>query len=68
MTFCSVDGPTRTLAVAAPMTLTGDVRADMDRVREIYAGARGLRPGRAGVPRLRAEDEGHGPAAEASAT
>lgn len=57
VTFCWVDGPTRTVGMAPPMTLTGDVRADMDRVRAIYAHARGLHPDRVTVPRLRAEDE-----------
>lgn len=56
VTFCWVDGPTRTIGIAEPMTLTGDVPADMERVRAIYAHARGVRPGRATVPRLRAED------------
>ncbi len=57
VTFCWVDGPTRTVGLSEPVTLTGDVTADMDRVRAIYAHARGIRPGKVTVPRLRAEDE-----------
>ena len=36
--------------------LTGDVRADMDRIREFYADKEGLHPERVGVIRLREED------------
>jgi len=57
VTFCWVDGPTRTVGLSEPVALTGDVSADMDRVRAIYAHARGIRPGKVTVPRLRAEDE-----------
>ena len=36
--------------------LTGDVRADMDRIREFYGGMRGLHEGNVGRIRLREED------------
>ena len=60
LTFCWVDGPTRTVGLAEPMLLTGDVGADMTKVRAIFAHARGVRPGKVTVPRLRAEDEAPG--------
>lgn len=37
--------------------LSGDVKADMDRIRAFYAGVRGRRPERFTPPRLREEDE-----------
>lgn len=67
VTFCWVDGPTRTVGLSEPVALTGDVSADMDRVRAIYAHARGIRPGKVTVPRLRAEDEAT-PSGDATAT
>lgn len=67
LTFCWVDGPTRTVGLADPVTPTGDVRADMDQVRAIYAHARGIRPGRVTIPRLRAEAEAD-PDEDATAT
>lgn len=67
VTFCWVDGPTRTVGLSEPVALTGDVSADMDRVRAIYAHARGIRPGKVTVPRLRAEDEAT-PGGDATAT
>lgn len=52
-----VDGPTRTAGFAGTLEVTGDVRADMDRVRAVYADKRGVRPGRGSTPRLREEDD-----------
>jgi 1-acyl-sn-glycerol-3-phosphate acyltransferase len=52
-----VDGPTRTVGIGGTLELTGDVRADMDRVREFYADKHGVRPGRGSTPRLREEDQ-----------
>lgn len=51
------DKPTRTVTFAPPFTLTGDVRADMDRVREFFADKRGIDPGKVREPRLRAEED-----------
>lgn len=51
-----VDGPTRTTGVGETFHLTGDLTADMDRLRAFYADKRGLRPGGAGPVRLREED------------
>lgn len=41
--------------VGPHIDLTGDVRADMDRIREFYAGFEGVRPGLGSEPRLRDE-------------
>lgn len=68
VTFCWVDGPTRTVGLSEPIDLTGDVSADMDRVRAIYAHARGVLPGKVNVPRLRAEDEPAGDDAPGAGT
>ena len=52
-----VDGPTRTLGMGPALTPSGDVRADMDRVRAFYADKQGLKPENRTEPRLREEDE-----------
>lgn len=51
-----VDRRTRTGGFGPVIRPSGDVRADMDRIRAFYEGKTGLRPGRFGVPRLREED------------
>jgi len=51
-----VDGPTRTTGIGPTLVLTGDVRADMDRVRAFYADKHGFRPGKGSTVRLREED------------
>lgn len=53
----SPDGPTRVVTFAAPFELSGDVVADMDRIREFFADKRGVNPTRRTEPRLRAEDD-----------
>ena len=56
--LCSfVDGTTNTGGFGIVLMPTGDVVADMNRVRAFYAGKTGLKPGRAAIPRLREEDE-----------
>jgi 1-acyl-sn-glycerol-3-phosphate acyltransferase len=52
-----VDGPSKTVGLGLTIHLTGDVRADMDRIREFYAGKAGYRPGNESEPRLREENE-----------
>ena len=42
--------------IGPAIELTGDFRADMDRIREFYAGMQGFRPENIGVIRLREED------------
>ncbi len=56
LTLGFVDGPTRTTGVGPTLQLTGDVRADMDRIRAFYADKNGVRPGRGSAVRLREED------------
>lgn len=51
-----VDRATRTGGFGPVITPSGDVVADMDRIRAFYADKTGLRPGRFAVPRLREED------------
>ncbi|WP_091026746.1 1-acyl-sn-glycerol-3-phosphate acyltransferase [Nocardioides szechwanensis] len=58
VTLAYVDGPSRTVGWGPTFSLTGDVTADMDRIREFYADKRGIRPEFASVPRLREEDAG----------
>lgn len=56
ITLAFLDGPTRTVGWGPTFGLTGDVGADMDRVRAFYADKVGLRPQLTTVPRLREED------------
>lgn len=58
LTLGFIDGPTRTAGCGPTLQVTGDVGADMDRIRAFYADKRGLRPDRAGPVRLREEDRG----------
>ncbi|WP_408899439.1 1-acyl-sn-glycerol-3-phosphate acyltransferase [Nocardioides sp. R1-1] len=55
-----VDGPTRTLGMGPSFHPTGDVVADMDRVRAFYHDKRGIRPENRTEPRLRDELESPG--------
>lgn len=55
VTLGYVDRPTRTSGLGLTMTITGDVRADMDRVRAFYADKSGVVPSRRTEPRLREE-------------
>lgn len=58
VTLGFIDGPTRTTGVGPTITLTGDVAADMDRIRPFYADKHGVRPGRGSTPVLREETRG----------
>jgi 1-acyl-sn-glycerol-3-phosphate acyltransferase len=51
-----VDGPTRTLGFGPSFLASGDVVADMDRIRAFYADKHGINPQRRSEPRLREED------------
>lgn len=51
-----VDRGTRTAGVGPTIHLTGDMSADMDRIRAFYAGKRGVRDKKLYPPRLREED------------
>jgi 1-acyl-sn-glycerol-3-phosphate acyltransferase len=52
-----VDGPTKTMGFGPAFIPSGDVRADMDLIREFYADKHGYHPGKRTEPRLREEDE-----------
>jgi 1-acyl-sn-glycerol-3-phosphate acyltransferase len=51
-----IDGPSRTMGFGPTFHPTGDVVADMARVREFYADKRGIHPELRTEPRLREED------------
>jgi len=51
-----IDGPTRRVGAGPAIHPTGDVRRDMDVIRDFYADTRGIRPGNAGVVKLREEN------------
>ena len=50
------DGPTRTVGYGPTVRTSGDVRADMERIRAFYATKRGVNPERKTIARLREED------------
>ena len=52
-----VDSATRSGGFGPVITPSGDVSADMDIVREFYAGKVGVRGGLGTIPRLREEDQ-----------
>ncbi|TQL02415.1 1-acyl-sn-glycerol-3-phosphate acyltransferase [Cellulomonas sp. SLBN-39] len=58
VTLGYVDRTTMTTGLGPTITLTGDVRADMDVVRAFYADKSGLVPARRTEPRLRDEPSG----------
>ena len=55
VTLGFVDRTTMTTGLGPTLELTGDVAADMDRIRAFYADKAGLRPVRRTEPRLREE-------------
>ncbi|HEY1106523.1 MAG TPA: 1-acyl-sn-glycerol-3-phosphate acyltransferase [Agromyces sp.] len=55
VTLGYVDRTTMTTGLGPTMDLTGDVAADMDRIREFYADKAGVRPDQRVEPRLREE-------------
>lgn len=55
VSFGFIDGPSRTLGFGPTFRMTGDVAADMDRIREFYADKQGLRPQNRAEPRLKDE-------------
>ncbi|WP_395656244.1 1-acyl-sn-glycerol-3-phosphate acyltransferase [Nocardioides sp.] len=56
ITLAFLDGPSRTVGWGPTFDLTGDVVADMDRIRAFFADKRGFKPELITVPRLREED------------
>lgn len=57
VTLAYVDSVSNTVGWGPTFSLTGDVGADMDRIREFYADKTGIRPELTTVPRLREEDK-----------
>ena len=56
ITLAYLDAPSRTVGWGPTFHPSGDVRADMDLVREFFADKRGFKPDHATVPRLKEED------------
>jgi len=56
VTLGYVDSTTMTTGLGPTMLLSGDVRADMDRIREFYADKAGVNPELRTEPRLRSEE------------
>lgn len=59
VTLGFVDAVTRTTGLGPTIKLTGDVSADMDRIRAFYADKRGVHPDRRTEPRLASKDSEH---------
>jgi len=57
ITLGFVDGPTRSLGIGPTFSPSGDVVADMDRVRAFYADKQGICPENRTEPRLREESD-----------
>lgn len=57
LTLAYVDRTTMTAGLGPTFRLSGDVGADMGRIRAFYAGKPGIRPELGSVPRLREEDQ-----------
>lgn len=55
--MCFVDAGTNTTGVGPLLHVTGDVSADMDKIREFFADKVGIRPELTSIPRLRMEEE-----------
>ena len=55
--LASVDSKTHTIEIGPTLYPTGDMAADMQIVRDFYAGKVGVRPELTSVPRLRGEEE-----------
>ncbi|MDO5025188.1 MAG: acyltransferase [Trueperella sp.] len=57
VTLGFIDHRNKTYGWGESIELTGDMTADMDKLREFYEGMTGVNPGTESIPRLRAEDE-----------
>lgn len=55
ITLAFLDAPSKTVGWGPTFSPTGDVGADMDRIREFYADKTGIRPEGTTLPRLREE-------------
>jgi 1-acyl-sn-glycerol-3-phosphate acyltransferase len=58
ITLAFLDAPSRTVGWGPTFTPSGDVRADMDRLREFFKDKRGFNPDQATEPRLKEEEAG----------
>ena len=58
ITLAFLDAPSRTVGWGPTFPLTGDVAADMDRIRAFYADKTGIKPEGTTEPRLRHEPRG----------
>ena len=58
VTLAYLDRPSRTVGWGPTFSLTGEVGADMQRIRDFYADKSGIRPELTTVPRLREETNG----------
>lgn len=56
VTLGYLDTTTHTTGLGPTLEMSGDIAADMDRIREFYADKRGIRPHLQITPRLREED------------
>jgi 1-acyl-sn-glycerol-3-phosphate acyltransferase len=57
ITLAFLDAPSRTVGWGPTFSLSGDVTADMDLLREFFADKAGIKPESATVPRLREEGQ-----------
>ncbi len=55
LVLCFIDKPTRTMGCGPTLRPSGDVKADMDVIREFYADKHGIVPANRTEPRLREE-------------
>lgn len=55
ITLAFMDGPTRTVGCGPTFHPTGDLKADMDLIRDFYADKHGVHPAKRTEPRLRNE-------------
>lgn len=60
VTLAYIDRRSRTVGWGPTFDLSGDVIADMDRIREFYADKEGIRPELATIPKLREEERASG--------
>lgn len=61
ITLAFLDAPSKTVGWGPTFHPTGDVKADMDLVREFFRDKRGFKPDQATVPRLKEEETGFRP-------
>lgn len=57
VTLCYVDGKTKTAGVGITLTLTGNVKADMDRIRDYFKDKHGYHPHKRTEPWLKEENQ-----------